>query len=575
MRTLDTDLLILGAGGAGLFAALHAQRAAPELSITVAVKGLLGKCGCTRMVQGGYNVALAPGDSIERHFMDTIEGGKWLPDQELAWTLVTRAIERIHELENELGCFFDRNADGTIHQKAFAGQTFDRTVHKGDLTGIEIMNRLAEQVWARRIARLEEHRAVELVKTRAGDAIAGVLLIDMRNGEFVFVRAKAVLLATGGGPTMYRYHTPSGDKSCDGLAMALRAGLPLRDMEMVQFHPTGLLAGTHTRMTGTVLEEGLRGAGGHLLNGAKERFMPRYDPKAERATRDFVSRAMFSEMRAGHTTPHGGLYIAMAHLGPENVRRQFKGMVERCADCGFDLAGGLVEVVPTAHYMMGGVEFAADCSTSLRGLFVAGEDSGGVHGANRLGGNGVANSTVYGGIAGDAIAAWIRSEGALRDPDPASIDAAREWCERPMRRKASVHGSLEPLREKLYATMWEKVGIIRDAASLDSAVSELHAIDQQLDSHALSDSSRTFNLSWHDWMNLKNLVATSRVIAHAALARKDSRGAHFREDFPESGPLETSAFTSARLAGEALEISMKPVAFTRVKPGETLLREAA
>ena len=152
MDTLDTDILILGAGGAGLFAALHAKRAAPELQVTIAVKGLLGKCGCTRMVQGGYNVALAPGDSIERHFMDTIEGGKWLPDQDLAWTLVTKAIERVHELENELGCFFDRNPDGSVHQKAFAGQSFDRTVHKGDLTGIEIINRLAEQVWARRIS---------------------------------------------------------------------------------------------------------------------------------------------------------------------------------------------------------------------------------------------------------------------------------------------------------------------------------------------------------------------------------------------------------------------------------------
>jgi fumarate reductase flavoprotein subunit len=374
---------------------------------------------------------------------------------------------------------------------------------------------------------------------------------------------------------MYRYHTPSGDKSCDGLAMALRAGLALRDMEMVQFHPTGLLAGTHTRMTGTVLEEGLRGSGGYLLNGAKERFMPRYDPKAERATRDFVSRAMFSEMRAGRTTPNGGLYIAMAHLGPENVRRQFPGMVERCADCGFDLAGGLVEVVPTAHYMMGGVEFAVDCSSALPGLFVAGEDSGGVHGANRLGGNGVANSTVYGGIAGDAIAAWIAREGGLRDPDPAPVEAAQERCERPMRRKAASHGSLEALREALSATMWEKVGIIRDAAALDAALSELRSLDAELDSHALADSSRTFNLSWHDWMNMKNLVATSRVIAEAARARKDSRGAHFREDFPETGPLDQSAFTSARLAGETLEISMKPVAFTRVRPGESLLKEAA
>ena len=254
-QTRDTDILILGSGGAGLFAALHAHKAAPELSITVAVKGLLGKCGCTRMVQGGYNVALAREDSVERHFMDTIVGGAWLSDQELAWKLVSLAVERVRELENELGCFFDRNPDGTIHQKAFAGQTFDRTVHKGDLTGIEIINRLAEQVWVRRIERLEEHRAVDLIKAKDGKSLAGVLFIDMRTGEYLFVRARAVLLATGGGPTMYKYHTPSGDKTCDGLAMALRVGLALRDMEMVQFHPTGLLAGTHTRMTGTVLEE--------------------------------------------------------------------------------------------------------------------------------------------------------------------------------------------------------------------------------------------------------------------------------------------------------------------------------
>ena len=575
MRELSTDILILGSGGAGLFAALHAHKAAPELAITVAVKGLLGKCGCTRMVQGGYNVALAAGDSVERHFMDTIEGGKWLPQQELAWKLVTLAVERIRELENELGCFFDRNPDGTVHQKAFAGQTFDRTVHKGDLTGIEIINRLAEQVWARNIARLEEHRAVELVRTKSGDALAGVLMIDMRSGEYSLVRAKAVLLATGGGPTMYRYHTPSGDKSCDGLAMALRAGLVLRDMEMVQFHPTGLLAGAHTRMTGTVLEEGLRGAGGYLLNGAGERFMPRYDPKAERATRDVVSRAMFAEMRKGNTTAHGGLHIAMAHLGRERVARDFKGMVERCADCGFDLAGGLVEVVPTAHYMMGGVEFEADCTTALPGLFVAGEDSGGVHGANRLGGNGVANSTVFGGVAGDTMAAWVTAEGALREPDRAQIDAAVARCERPLAKKAGAHGGLEEVREALYDLMWEKVGVIRDEAGLQSALSGLDAIETDLDGRALADHNRAFNLSWHDWMNLKSLVEVSRVIARAAAARKDSRGAHFREDFPGTGPLETSAYTRARLASGRIEIAMQPVAFTRIRPGETLLKDAA
>ena len=575
MKTLDTDILILGSGGAGLFAALHAHQANPKLSITVAVKGLLGKCGCTRMVQGGYNVALAAGDSVERHFMDTIEGGKWLPDQQLAWKLVSLAVERIRELENELGCFFDRNPDGSIHQKAFAGQTFDRTVHKGDLTGIEIINRLAEQVWAREIDRLEEHRAVELVRNAAGDALAGVLMIDMRSGEYVFVRAKAVLLATGGGPTMYKYHTPSGDKSCDGLAMALRAGLSLRDMEMVQFHPTGLLAGTHTRMTGTVLEEGLRGAGGYLLNGERQRFMPNYDAKAERATRDVVSRAMYAEIRAGRVTPHQGLYISMGHLGAANVRRQFKGMVERCADCGFDLAGGLVEVVPTAHYMMGGVEFGADCGTGLPGLFVAGEDSGGVHGANRLGGNGVANSTVYGGVAGETMAAWVVNEGGLHAPDRATIDAAIARCERPFLARARKPGALEEVRERLYELMWDRVGIIRDRAGLEAAIGGLGELRGLLGESGVADGDRAFNLTWHDWMNLSSLVDVSEVIARAALAREDSRGAHFRSDFPEPGPLEKTAFTSVRQDGAGLAIAMKPVDFSIVRPGQTLLKDAA
>jgi fumarate reductase flavoprotein subunit len=567
VRRAATDILILGSGGAGLFAALHAHQRDPSLSITVAVKGLLGKSGCTRMVQGGYNVALAPGDSVERHFMDTVEGGKWLCDQDLAWTLVTKAIERIHELENELGCFFDRNPDGTIHQKAFAGQTFDRTVHKGDLTGIEIMNRLAEQVWARGIERLEEHRAVELIATREGSAIAGVLMIDIRTGELVFVQAKAVLLATGGGPTMYRYHTPSGEKSCDGLAMALRAGLALRDMEMVQFHPTGLLAGTGTRMTGTVLEEGLRGAGGHLLNGARERFMQRYDAAGERATRDIVSRAIYAEMRAGRTTPNGGAYLQMHHLGPDAVRRQFKGMVERCADCGFDLAGGLVEVVPTAHYMMGGVVFRPDCTTALVGLFAAGEDTGGVHGANRLGGNGVANSTVFGGIAGESMAAWVRCE-ALRPPDEAAIDRSIAIHEAPLRR---APGSIEPIREALYTCMWDDVGILRNAEGLERGAATLAELDRAMSTIGVADSDRAFNLTWHDWLNVKSLIEVSRVICAAALDRVDSRGAHFREDHPHTDDLARSSYTVARLRNERVEISREPVKFTRVRPGETLI----
>ncbi len=552
----DTDILILGSGGAGLFAALHAQQSAPEgTKITLAVKGLIGKCGCTRMVQGGYNVALGGGDTVERHFMDTINGGKWLPDQDMAWRLCSTAVERIHELENEVGCFFDRNEDGTLHQKAFAGQTADRTVHKGDLTGIEIINRLMEQVLRRPVEKLQEHRAIAMIPGREGDGLSGVLMIDMRRGIFRLVRAKAVLMATGGGPTMYRYHTPSGDKTMDGLAMALRAGLALRDMEMVQFHPTGLLAGDNTRMTGTVLEEGLRGAGGILLNGSGERFMFGYD-----------------EMRKGNVTPQGGVHIEMAHLGPENVSRKFAGMVKRCADCGFDLAAGRVEVVPTAHYFMGGVVVDTDTRTALPGLYVAGEDAGGAHGANRLGGNGVANSTVYGGIAGDVMGRDIASQPTLRDPDEAVLSAEIDRAMGPVGRGG---GNIHELRRALQDVMWDDVGVIRTADGMTRALDRLDGIESALMETGVAGGSLAFNLTWHDWLNMRSLVDISKIITRAGLARENSRGAHYREDFPNVGALEGSYFTTARMAGKDVEVTRAPVAFTIVKPGESILPDGA
>jgi len=329
-----------------------------------------------------------------------------------------------------------------------------------------------------------------------------------------------------------------------------------------------LLAGAHTRMTGTVLEEGLRGAGGYLEDGTGARFMHRYDPRDERATRDIVSRAMFSEMRAGKTTPHGGLYISMSHLGPENVRRQFKGMVERCADCGFDLAGGLVEVVPTAHYMMGGVEFDADCRTALEGLFAAGEDTGGVHGANRLGGNGVANSTVFGAIAGDTMGAWTSRHGAWREPDPAALEAAEARARHPLGKPAA---SLEPIREALYEVMWNDVGILRDAAGLARAADALEELGERLAGIGVSSADLRYNLTWHDWLNLENLVAVSRAIRAAAEARTDSRGAHYREDFPQTGDLAHSAFSRVSMESGRMRISWQEVAFTKVRPGESLV----
>ncbi|QMU57673.1 MAG: FAD-binding protein [Boseongicola sp.] len=564
----DTDILILGTGGAGLFAALHAQQSAPEgTKITIAVKGLIGKCGCTRMVQGGYNVALGGGDTVERHFMDTIQGGKWLPDQDMAWRLCEQAVVRVRELENEVGCFFDRNADGSLHQKAFAGQTADRTVHKGDLTGIEIINRLMEKVLASGVERLQEHRAVGLIPTKDGSALAGVLMIDMRTGTFRFVRAKTVLMGTGGGPTMYKYHTPSGDKTMDGLAMALRAGLKLRDMEMVQFHPTGLLAGDHTRMTGTVLEEGLRGAGGQLLNHAGQRFMFDHDAKGERATRDVVSRGIYAEMRKNNNPAQEGVFISMGHLGPENVRAKFKGMVKRCEDSGFDLAAGQVEVVPTAHYFMGGVVVDVDTRTALEGLYVAGEDAGGAHGSNRLGGNGVANSTVYGGITGDVMGDDV-SGMSLRDPDEDVLGAELERAIYPLTQKPDL---VLPLRKELQDCMWDEVGVMRTKAGMERGLLGIGAVSEALMDVGVEGSNLAFNLTWHDWLNLRSLCDISDVITKAGIARENSRGAHYREDFPEAGAMEESAFTVAQLQGGEVTVSSEPVQFTIVKPGETVL----
>ncbi|WP_293445619.1 FAD-binding protein [Planktotalea sp.] len=568
----DTDILILGTGGAGLFAALHAQQSAPKgTKITIAVKGLIGKCGCTRMVQGGYNVALGGGDTVERHFMDTIQGGKWLPNQDMAWRLCEQAVVRIRELENEVGCFFDRNSDGSLHQKAFAGQTADRTVHKGDLTGIEIINRLMEKVLASGVEKLQEHRAVGLIPTKDGSALAGVLMIDMRTGGFKLVRSKTVLMSTGGGPTMYKYHTPSGDKTMDGLAMALRAGLKLRDMEMVQFHPTGLLAGDHTRMTGTVLEEGLRGSGGQLINHNDQRFMFDYDGKGERATRDVVSRGIYAEMRKNNNPEQEGVFISMSHLGPEFVRKKFKGMVNRCADSGFDLAAGKVEVVPTAHYFMGGVVVDVDTRTAMEGLYVAGEDAGGAHGSNRLGGNGVANSTVYGGIAGDTMGADV-GKMHLREPDENVLAAEFARAIYPLSKKPDL---VLPLRKKLQDLMWEEVGVMRTEAGMKRGLTGIANVSDALMDVGVDDSNLAFNLTWHDWLNLRSLCDISEVITKAGITRKNSRGAHFREDFPEPGTMESSEFTVAQQIGSEVTVTREPVQFSIVRPGETILPKDA
>ncbi len=272
IEEITCDVLIVGMGAAGQLAALNAYDANPALNVLIATKAIKGKGGCSRMVQGGFNVVLNPGDSHEKHLMDTLKGGQYINDQELAKTLVEEATPAIKEMETRYGCFFDRNPDGTVHQKAFAGQSFDRTVHKGDLTGIEIVSRISEQVMKRDIAVLEECRAVELLRDASGRQVTGALLLDIRQGRFIVARARCTIMASGGGPTQYRFHAPGPEKSVDGLGMLYRSGARMRDMEMVQFHPTGLLV-SGSIVAGSLLEEGLRGAGAYLYNGEGERCM--------------------------------------------------------------------------------------------------------------------------------------------------------------------------------------------------------------------------------------------------------------------------------------------------------------
>jgi len=525
------DLLVVGMGAAAQLAAIYAHDADPSLNILIATKALKGKGGCSRMVQGGFNVVLDPGDSHEKHLMDTLKGGQYINDQDLALNLVEQATPTVKELETICGCFFDRREDGRIHQKAFAGQCFDRTVHKGDLTGIEIISRTTEQIFKRRIPVLEETRAVELLLDKEGKTVTGALLFSMRTGRFIVVEAAATLVATGGGPTQYRFHAPGPEKSADGIAMLYRAGALMRDMEMIQFHPTGLIV-PGSVVAGALLEEGLRGAGAHLYNGDGERYMLRYAPDvAERATRDVVSRSAYLEMMAGRACPEGGVRIDAAHLGAEFVLKNFPGMAERCAQFKYDLARGQVPVSPSAHFFMGGAAIDVGCKASLEKLFVAGEDAGGVHGANRLGGNGICESCVYGRLAGKSIAAYLSKpeNRKVAESRPGMAKEAVARLSAPYTRK----GGKSPFenRREIQETNWINVGVVRKQSGLEQALRDLAILRKDVDGTTVVGRD-AYNMEFNVWLDTLNMMDVSIMAAVSALQREETRGAHTREDFP-------------------------------------------
>lgn len=558
---VQADLLIIGMGAAAQLCALYAHDADPDLDILIVTKALKGKGGCSRMVQGGFNVVLNKEDSHEKHFMDTLKGGQYVNDQDLAMTLVQEATPTVKELETKFGCFFDRNPDGTVHQKAFAGQSFDRTVHKGDLTGIEIMSRLTEQVIKRGIRVMEECRAVELLLDQSGQTVTGALVLDMRTSQFIMAQARATLMATGGGPTQYRFHAPGPEKSMDGLGMLYRAGVLLKDMEMLQFHPTGLIV-PGSVVAGCLLEEGLRGAGARLYNGEGQRYMLDYVPDvAERATRDVVSRCSYLEMMNGRACPEGGVHIDASHLGADFVLKNFPGMSERCSQFNYDLARGRVPVSPTAHYFMGGAVIDKDCRASLEKLFVAGEDSGGVHGANRLGGNGIADSCVYGRLAGKSVAKYLKQAGrAIPETRQDLVRQTMETLRAPFDRQEGP-SPLE-LRKEIQELNWNKVGVARQGDQLQEALSGFESIADAAQRMSLS-GAMTYNMLFNFSLDLRSMIDISRVVATSALHREETRGAHFRLDFPTQRD-DYGTFNIFARRGEdgRLIVHTKPVQFT-------------
>ncbi|MBU0735469.1 MAG: FAD-binding protein [Proteobacteria bacterium] len=564
MEVIKADILILGSGGAGLFAALHAYDSNPHLKIIMATKGLIGKGGCSRMVQGGLNVVLDEKDSLENHFEDTLKGGGFINNQGLAWTMVSDAPKMVHELEGKVGCFFDRAENGKIHQKPFAGQSFDRTVHVADLTGIQIVSRLTDQIFARNIEVFEETRGLDLLTSKDGKRIVGAVLSNIRTGEIFVVNAKVTIVATGGSASMYKISAPSFDKTGDGMAMCFRAGAEFVDMEMVQFHPTGLVAG-RSRLNGSLLEEGLRGSGARLYNGLGERFMERYDPeRLERSTRDRVARSSYMEIMAGKGTENDAVYLDASHLGAKFVEEKFPGMVERVKDIGKDLARERVEVTPTAHYQMGGVRINTTCQSNLKGLLVCGEDSGGVHGANRLGGNGICDSTVYGLRAGD-VAASLAFEEDLHPYQETQAEKIRMRWLKPFLRNSGEN--IYEIRDEIENLMWEKAGLVRNGDKLREAAGRLDELFEKAgEANVTNRYLLRYNMEWNNIIDVTNLITVCRMVTNSAVCREESRGAHYREDFPETDNDEWLVnIYLKKKEGVGMELMKSPVVLSRFK----------
>jgi len=552
-ETYEHDVLVVGAGGAGLRAAIEAL--SHGASVGVVCKSLLGKAH-TVMAEGGIAAAMANVDRKDdwrTHFRDTMKGGKFLNDWRMAQLHAQEAPDRVRELE-QWGALFDRTAEGDILQRAFGGHTFKRLCHVGDRTGLEMIRTLQD-----RGVQMGFHVYMECAITRLlkdGDRVCGAVGYWREQGRFVVFKAKSVVLATGGIGKAWRITSNSWEYTGDGMALAYDAGAELLDMEFVQFHPTGMV--WPPGVQGILVTEAVRGEGGVLKNRLGERFMERYDPdKMELSTRDVVARAIYTEVREGRGTEHGGAFLDISQKPAEYVKRKLPSMYHQFLELAdVDITKGPMEVGPTCHYMMGGVRVDAETAqTTVPGLYAAGEVAAGLHGANRLGGNSLSDLLVFGRRAGLAAA-----ENAARVQAPASRpeeieDAVREmlaFFERPEGESPyAIHRDLAEAMQNL-------VGIFRNAEDLGKGLEKIRDLSERA-SRVRVEGSRLFNPGWHLARDLRSMLTVTEAVARSALVRTESRGAHSRTDFPKTDPEWGKRNNVVRRRGDAMEVTQKPV----------------
>jgi succinate dehydrogenase / fumarate reductase flavoprotein subunit len=587
-QTFEHDVLVIGAGGAGLRAAIAASAAGA--SVGLVCKSLLGKAH-TVMAEGGIAAALAnvdDRDSWRVHFADTMRGGQYLNNWRMAELHAKEAPDRVRELE-AWGALFDRTADGRILQRNFGGHKYPRLAHVGDRTGLEMIRTLQDYGIHQGVDVHMECTVLELLTE--GGRIAGAFAYDRERGRFRLFRCKAIVLATGGIGRAYSITSNSWEYTGDGQALAYRAGAALQDMEFVQFHPTGMIWPPSVR--GILVTEGVRGEGGVLRNKDGRRFMfddiPenyrsqtadneeegwRYtqgDKNARRPpellTRDHVARCIVREVREGRGSPHGGVFLDISWIrerlpdAAKHIVRKLPSMYhqfKQLAD--IDITTTPMEVGPTTHYIMGGIRVDGDTQMStVPGLFAAGECAAGLHGANRLGGNSLSDLLVFGKRAGDAAAQWACVHGAAA-VDSGRIEEAGRCALAPFERSAdAARGGPYQVQQELQVMMQDLVGIVRRESELERALEGIDGLKVRARRVGVA-GNREYNPGWHTALDLANLLTVSEAVARAALERKESRGGHFRDDYPEKDPAH-GKFNIVIRKGEGgeMQLSREPI----------------